>query len=77
MADPTPSDDEIVEAEIIGYPDCAELDEQRRAYVLQCLTSCGDAPSIDGNVFVANLVLVDAWLRTGAAPTKERKLKPV
>lgn len=75
---PSEQEDEIeAEAELLAYPEWAEQDEQRRAFALQCMTSCGDAPSIDGHVFVANLVLVDAWLKTGAAPTKERKLKPV
>ena len=62
-------------AEPPTYPDLQSIDEQRRAYVLDCLTQCGDAPSIDGRVFVGNLELVSRWLETGAVPDEKQKRK--
>lgn len=64
-----------IAVEALSYPDTACADEQRRAFVLECMTSCGDAPSIDGRVLVANLELVCQWLKCGAvaAPTEKSK----
>ncbi len=55
-----------------AYPDTVSEDELRRAFVLECMTSCGDAPSIDGRVFVANLDLVCQWLKSGAVAATEK-----
>lgn len=55
------------------YPDTQDIAEQRRAYVLDKLTQCGDAPGIDGRVFVGNLDLVSKWLETGSVPEEKPK----
>lgn len=68
-------DDEIQVEKLPEYPDWADNAEQRRAYVLDCLTQCGDAPGIDGRVFVGNLDLVSKWLETGAVPEEKQKRK--
>lgn len=68
------SEQEIA-VEASAYPDTVCEDEQRRAFVLECMTSCGDAPSIDGRVFVANLELVCQWLKSGAAAAATEKPK--
>lgn len=62
-----------------AYPDSQPLDEQRRAFVLECLTQCGDAPSIDGRIFVNNCDLVYAWLESRAVPEieKQKRLQAV
>lgn len=57
------------------YPDGQDIAERRRAYVLDCLTQCGDAPAIDGRVFVGNLDLVCRWLETGSLPEEKQKRK--
>jgi len=67
--------DTTVTLEPPEYPDRQDIDERRRAYVLDCMTQCGDAPSIDGKVFVGNLDLVCKWLEKGAVPAA--RLKPV
>lgn len=51
------------------YLDSASIDEQRRAYVLECMTACGDASAIHGAIFVENLNHVCEWLKTAIVPT--------
>lgn len=67
------SDDPQVIVEPPAYPELQPIGEQRRAYVLDCLTQCGDAPSIDGRVFVNNLDLILRWLETGTVPEEKPK----
>ena len=69
------SDEPQIVVEPPVYPEMQSVAEQRRAYVLDCLTQCGDASSIEGKVLVANLDLVSKWLENGTVPAT--RLKPV
>lgn len=53
------------------YP--ASEDEQRRAYVLDCISRM--TWENDG-AFLASLELVDQWLKTGKVPPPEGEKKP-
>lgn len=64
--------DEEIAIDPVTYPQEQDIDEQRRAYVLECMTACGDAPSIDGRIFVSNLNMVTEWLKSGALPEQKR-----
>jgi len=69
-------EDEIeIEADLLGYPDTVETEEQRRAYVLRYIGS----GEIDGKVLVENCAIVEQWLKTGETPkAKDRpKIAPV
>ena len=61
--------------ESTDYLDLIDLDEKRRAYVLECMTACGDASAIDGKVFVCNLNFVTEWLRSATVPAQVPKPK--
>ena len=54
-----------------SYPDNVPIEEQRRAYVLDCIGS-GD---VDGRVLVANCKLLCDWLETGKLPVKLTPVK--
>jgi hypothetical protein len=56
-----------VEDEPLFYPDTAELDEQRRAYILGKLYAPED---IDGKILVENMARIEAWLKTGVIPVE-------
>lgn len=73
--DPIEDEDDEIVLEPPIYPETQDTAEQRRAYVLDKLTQCGDAPGIDGKVFVGNLDLVSKWLETGAVPEEKQKRK--
>lgn len=67
------SDEEEIAVDPIAYPQEQDTDEQRRAYVLDCMTQSGDAPSIDGRIFVANMNLIAEWLRSGTVQEPDRR----
>ncbi len=54
------------------YPWASTVDEQRRAFALECYTQCGDAHEIDGTAFVQNLAYIEAWLRDGSIPKAKK-----
>jgi len=66
-----------VSVERLAYPDCegVPIDEQRRAFI--AMHYLGGAAEYDGNIVVANMTMIDAWLRTGEGPKVDRKLKAV
>ncbi|HXZ02279.1 MAG TPA: hypothetical protein VEI03_19955 [Stellaceae bacterium] len=57
------------------YPAQAAIDEQRRAYVLDCIGAA--ASEMDAQALCQMVVDLAEMLRTGAAPSKARKLRPV
>ena len=75
----TPTEDlEIaIEPETYAYPDTASHDEQRRAFIAAHYLP--NSAEIAGEVLVANLALIETWLRSGvAAPRLTRPaLRPV
>jgi hypothetical protein len=56
-----------IEYEAPPYPDWADEDEQRRAFVLECLGSA----DIDGRILLDNCALLAAWLKDGTVPPKD------
>lgn len=57
------------------YPAWAEEDEQRRAFVLDCIGTA--ASEMDTQTLCHMVVDLAEMLRTGAPPVKMRKLRPV
>ncbi len=47
-----------------SYPENVSVDEQRRAFVLDCI---GDG-NIDGRVLAANCQTICEWIETGKVP---------
>lgn len=68
-----PEEGPTIEAE--PYPDWAQEDEQRRAFVLDCIG--GAASEMDTQTLCQMVVDLAEMLRTGAPPVKTRKLRPV
>jgi hypothetical protein len=74
MADPgNAADENDFDAET--YPAWADDDEQRRAYVLDCVGQA--ASEMDAQALGQMIVDLAEVLRTGVAPAKGRRLRPV
>jgi hypothetical protein len=57
------------------YPAVATTEEQRRAYVLDCIGAA--ASEMDAQTLCQMVVDLAEMLRTGAGPAKVRRLRPV
>lgn len=57
------------------YPAQAAADEQRRAYVLECIGAA--ASEMDTQTLCQMVVDLAEMLRTGVVPTRARRLRPV
>ena len=62
---------EIEVIKTIDYPSIADLDERRRAFVLEMMVAHVEA--VDGKKFVLNMQYVSEWLRDGIVPPVETK----
>mgnify|MGYP001438362651 CR=1 FL=1 len=72
------TDTDLAEQERGGfdpYPAQAPADEQRRAYILQCVGAA--ASEMDAQTLCQMVVDLAEMLRTGAVPSKTRRLRPV
>ncbi len=80
QTDPPTADLELtIEPEAYAYPDTVSEDEQRRAFIAAHYLP--NSAEIAGEVLVANLALIDTWLRSGAAAPRQtrpalRQVKP-
>lgn len=61
-------------SEPYAYPDTVGEEEQRRAFIAAHYLP--NSAEIAGEALVANLVLIETWLKTGAAPVRLRSVKP-
>ncbi len=72
------TDSDLPEQECGGsepYPAQAPADEQRRAYILQSVGAA--AAEMDTQTLCQMIVDLAEMLRTGAVPSKTRRLRPV
>ena len=61
--------------ELGPYPSGANADERRRAFILECVGSA--ASEMDAPTLCQMVLDLAEMLRTGAVPSKARKLRPV
>jgi len=71
MRDESGPAEEVAEKQ---YPDCVDIDEQRRAFVLNAIGSA--ASEMDAQTLCQMVLDTAEMLRTGAPPAG-RKLRPV
>ena len=71
---PTDDLELAIEPETYAYPDTAAQDEQRRAFIAAHYLP--NSAEIAGEVLVANLALIETWLRSGAQPARQPAATP-